>query len=319
MRIVFWGNGNRGTSCLQALKNKGHHIEMVVAHPDQGKQWYGSVAQMASDYEIPVIKPEDPNSLDTEKFLSKLDPDIFVLAGYGKIIKSNIIDIPKIMCINLHGGKLPKYRGSSPLNWALINGEESFTLSVIRVDSGVDTGDILLERSFEIMNNDNIVKLHDTANEQFPNMLLETLSAIEYGTVRTVKQDRVEGSYYPLRFPDDGLILWDIYTAEQIHNRIRALTEPYPCAFTYYGGDKVRLVESEMYEMDFYGEPGRVYQTTDRGLLICALDRCLWIKRAIIEKSQQSLAEAIQRYDCLATVRRTVKNIIESGGISHES
>lgn len=315
MKIVFWGKGNRGVGCLQALYDKGYSIDLVVTHPQKGTEWYDSVSESAKQLDIPTLEPEDPNAEEVEQFLNNLAPDLFILAGYGKILKPNIIGIPSLMCINLHGGKLPKYRGSSPMNWALINGEASFTLSIIRVDAGVDTGDVLLEQTFNIGINDTIRDLHRIANEQFPKMLLEVVAQIEDGSYVLTPQDNSQASYYPLRFPEDGLILWDIYTAKQIHNRIRALTEPYPCAFTYFNGRKIRLLSSELYDYGYFGEPGRVYRkSSQRGLLVCALDKCLWITAAVFFEDGTPLIEVVNRYDKLATIRDSVSTALNSGG-----
>ena len=306
MKIIFWGKGNRGVSCLKALCDHNYNIDLVVGHPSKGASWYASVAQVAKERGIEVIEPENPNDAYVEKLLADRQPDLFILAGYGKIVRQNIIDIPKLMCINLHGGKMPAYRGSSPLNWALINGETSFGLSVLKVDAGVDTGDILIEREFSISGDDTIKELHKIADEQFPLMLLEAVAQLQRGTCVLKSQDKYQGSYYPMRFPEDGLILWEHYTAEQVHNRIRALTEPYPCAFTYFRGRMVKLLSSELYDYDYFGEPGRVYMKTKRGLLVCAADKCLWITAAKFTDGQDDVFESIQRYDQLLTAKELV-------------
>lgn len=306
MEIVFWGNGNRGVGCLQALHDNGYEVDLVVAHQGKKNEWYASVSELAAKMGIKVIEPENPNDKETELFLKNCEVDVFVFAGYGKILKQNIIEIPKYMSINLHAGKLPEYRGSSPMNWALINGETSFTLTIIRLDAGVDTGDIILEKTFDISINGTIRDLHRIANDEFPSLLLKALVSIEDGSCVLRPQDKANAAYYPLRFPDDGLILWDIYTAQQIHNRIRALTEPYPCAFTFFNGRKVRLLASELSEQNHFGEPGRVYRKTKEGLLVCARDKCLWIKKAKFDDNNEPLFEFISRYEKMATVRGTV-------------
>lgn len=303
MKIVFWGKGNRGINCLQSLCDSGYRPDLIVAEPQKEKPWYGSILELARNLKLKSIDPLDPNQEDVQAKLKEIQPDLFILAGYGKILKKDTMDIPRIMSINLHAGKLPKYRGSSPLNWALINGERSFTLSIIKVDTGVDTGDILLERTFEIKSNDTIADLHNIANRQFPEMLIEVIRNIEKENDKGVRQDPLKGSYYPLRFPEDGLILWDVFTAEQIHNRIRALTDPYPGAFTYFGDKKVKLLASELAEFDHYGEPGRVYKKNEQGLLICAVDKCLWIKKAVYDADKRDIQETVNRYDKLVTIR----------------
>ncbi|MBP9864902.1 MAG: methionyl-tRNA formyltransferase [Candidatus Omnitrophica bacterium] len=304
MKIVFWAKGERGRSCLEAFNKAGYRAELLVLHPEeQGRT--GALLGFAHKLGIPTVFPEDPNSVEFRQRLKGVQADLFVLAGYGKILKDAVLQIPGCMSINLHGGKLPQYRGSSPLNWTLINGEKSFSLSVIKVDGGVDTGDLLLERTYEILPEYTIVNLHEIANRDFPHMLLEVLKKISEGTLVAQTQDEQQAGYYPLRFPDDGLIIWDLFTAEQVHNRIRALTEPYPCATTYFDGRKVRLLTAALQAPSFFGEPGRIYRKTSRGLLICAKDKSLWIEKALFEDGS-NLFDAVKRYDSLITMRGAI-------------
>lgn len=286
---------------MQALIRKGYEIVLVVCHPGNSV-----VRKMAEEHNMATISPEEPNDIETQEYLESFDADLFALAAYGKILKQNVIDIPKLMCVNLHGGRLPQYRGSSPMNWSLINGEQSFGLSIIKVDTGVDTGDVILDRTFEISINDTICQLHEIANREFPLMLLEVVEQLENGDYELRKQNEQDASYYPLRFPDDGLILWDILTAEQIYNRIRALTEPYPCAFTFYNGQEVKLIASRLCDQDTFGEPGRIYKKTGGKLLVCASDKCLWIEEAGFKVNSKSLYDSVTRYEKLATVRDSV-------------
>ncbi|HIJ70277.1 MAG TPA: methionyl-tRNA formyltransferase [Planctomycetes bacterium] len=308
MKIIFWGNGNRGKNCLEALNNEGYEIPLVVCHTGPS-----IVRDSADALGIETISPQNPNEAEVQKYLQQFDADLFVLAAYGKILKQQTIDIPKLMCLNLHGGRLPEYRGSSPMNWVLINGEDSFGLSIIKVDSGVDTGDVLAERSFEVSINDTICDLHNIANEQFPLMLLEAIEKIEQGGYEFKRQDNSSASYFPLRFPDDGLIFWDTLSAEQIHNRIRALTEPYPCAFTFYKGREVKLLKSALCEERFFGEAGRVYRKKDKELLVCASDRCLWLKEAEFKDTNKPLYESVARYDKLTTTKDVLMNAVRAG------
>jgi len=307
MKIIFFGKGKRALSCLRTLCEKKIPVSLVVTLPEETKEGRLSVAELASRHDIEAIMPENPNTPEIEKILKSKKPDLFVIGGYSKILKQHIIDIPRLMCLNLHGGKLPEYRGSSPLNWALINGESTFTVSIIKVDAGVDTGDILHERTFDISNNDTIKDLHETVNRESPLMLLETIDKIEKKTYTLKPQDNSKASYYPLRFPDDGLILWDMFTAPEVHNRIRALTEPYPCAFTFYGGRKVKLLSSELRHSPFFGTPGRIYlKSKKNGVLTCARDRCLWIKKAVFEDTGEDIFPTVSRYDIFSTTASIV-------------
>ncbi len=304
MKILFAGNKKRGVVCLQALAGTGNDIVAVLAHPSGNHPHPpGSVAEVALEMGLPLLQPTDVNVLEMVASLRGFAPELMVLAGYGQILKRQVIEVAPKGCINLHAGKLPQYRGSSPLNWALINGEREFALSLIEVDAGVDSGNVLHERSFPISIDDTIADLHDTANRVFPEMLIEVLEQVRAGTLRPRKQDDALAGYYPLRFPDDGLIFWDLLTSEQIHNRIRALAEPYPCAFTFFDGQRVKLLGSRPSKRAYYGEPGRIYQKKENELLVCASDRCLWIQRAVTEETQEDIFGTVQRYAKFATVR----------------
>lgn len=307
MRIVFWGNGERGRCCLQALVAEFGPPVAVVAHADGDESAFAAAAG-----HVAVLSPKDPNGEPFRRRLRALSPDVFVLAGYGPILSAATLRLPRLGTINLHGGKLPDYRGSSPMNWALINGETSFSLSVIMADIGVDKGDILVEQSFPIAIDDTIATLHEIANRQFPEMMVTALKAIATGAVLRRVQDGRTGRYWPLRFPEDGHILFDQFTAEQVHNRIRALTEPYPCAFTIFQRRKVKLLRSRLADTDIRGEPGRIYRIRGGEVLVCAADRCLWLTRAVFADDGESLTARAQRYDRLATVAEASLRILST-------
>lgn len=304
MKILFAGNKQRGIRCLQALLSSGHNVVGAIAPPPGGVHApTDDFAAAAGRSRLPLLQPADVNDKGFIASLKKLEADLTVLAGYGQIVRREFIDAARLGCINLHGGKLPQYRGSSPLNWALINGEAEFGLSIIQVDTGVDSGEVLLEKSFPIGPDSTIADLHAIANQAFPEMLLDVLSRFEKGSLKPRRQDESKAAYYPLRFPDDGLILWDMHTAGQIHNRIRALTDPYPGAFTYWNRRRLKLIKSSNTGHLWCGEPGRVYRNNSKGLLVCASDRCLWIERAFFEEDHADAKGTIKRYDKLATVR----------------
>ena len=280
----------------------GYKIGLLVDQDKKNPDEHNSGA-LAEKYGIETVRLDDINSHQSEEFLRSKNCDVFILGGYGQILKKNIIAIPKIICLNLHAGRLPEYRGSSPLNWVLINGEKEFTLSVIKVDNGVDSGPVVYETSHPIAANDTIADLHRIANEVFPGMLVEALRRVEQGRLQFREQKASEARYFPLRFLNDGFILFDQLTAEEIHNRIRALTEPYPCAFSFYQGKKVRLMSSKLRETPFFGEPGRIYRVTGEGILVCAKDQCLWIQKAVFEDDGNPLYDSVNRYDTLATLK----------------
>ena len=307
MKILFAGNKERGARCLEALLAQGHQIVGVITHPSAGRlPAKGRLVDLARELRLPVFHPENVNDSPVLENLRQLQPELTVLAGYGPIVKTEFLALAPKGCLNLHGGKLPRYRGSSPMNWALIKGEKEFTLSIIQVDHGVDTGDVLLEKSFPIRPEDTIAELDRKANETFPQLLVEAVTQVERGGLRPRKQDSDQAGDFPLRFPDDGFIVWDLYTAEQIHNRIRALSDPYPGAYTFHKHRKVKLSASRLTEQPVHSEAGRIYRISDSSLLVGASDRCLWIDRAAFEDTGESVVPAVSRYDKFPTIRDAV-------------
>jgi methionyl-tRNA formyltransferase len=311
MRILFAGNKGRGVACLRALVADGHEIAGVLAHP--GDAAAGSVADVAAALGLTVFTPRRVNDPETLAALRAFAPELTVLAGYGQIVGEEFLGLARRGCINLHGGKLPSYRGSSPMNWALINGEAEFGISIIEVDRGVDTGDVLAQRTFPIGIDDTIADLQRQANAAFPTMLLDVVRRIADGTLVRRRQDDALAAYYSLRSPEDGLILWDQYTAVEIHNRIRALTDPYPGAFTYLDGRRVKLLRSRLSAQAVHGEPGRIYRVSERGLLVCARDRCLWVEQAVFDPAGENVLATATRYARLATVAGAAEAILRGG------
>lgn len=308
MKIVFFGKGKRGLKCLLKLVETGQSIVAVVLQ--QGDPLIDQFHWIAEENNIEILIPQNPNSSETLIKLKSLSPDLFILAGYGLILKQKCLDIPDILSINLHGGKLPEYRGSSPMNWALINGEKNVSISIVEVDSGIDTGSILAESSLTIDGNTNICDLHSWANEEFSNLLIEVLAKIKKGTLSRVKQDEGKSRYYPRRFSEDGFILWDQIDAIDAHNKIRALTLPYPCAFTFFRNRKINLISSRLTSNPVFGEAGRIYRKANGAFLISARDRALWITEAIFEDDSSPAYLELSRYDSLANLKQEVlKNL----------
>ncbi len=311
MRLVLWANGARGAACLDALLRAGRRPELLLVHDGPPSAAVRRLLSTADRIGIDTLAPPDPNAPDVEDAVRAAAPDVMVLAGYGRILGPAVLAAASGLTVNLHAGRLPQYRGSSPMNWALIRGERSFSLSIIEVDAGVDTGDVLLERSYPIGSDDTIVDLHAIAEREFPMMLLEALGHVERGTLSRRRQDPDEAHYFPLRFPDDGLVLFDALTAREIHNRIRALRPPYPGAFSYYDGRRVTLVRSELTDRVTIGEPGRAYRVGQGGALVCASDRCLWIREAVFADDESPALPQVFRYGRFATLREAAARWFE--------
>jgi len=199
---------------------------------------------------------------------------LIVMCGYSKIIGQEILQLPLEGCINLHASKLPRYRGAAPLNWALINGEKEIGLSIYKVDRGIDTGDIYAQETFEVSEDFTIRDALDKTLKIYPRMLLEVCDKIENGTIYPISQDPNEGTYFTKRRPKDGEFNWASDTAEQVHNKTRALTHPYPGAFFIHNGKKYFVWKSNLERKNYYGIPGRVAaRHSDGGVTVIAKDR----------------------------------------------
>ena len=311
MNIVYFGNGQRAYICLNYLIKNNIQIDCVVSSKLEEKKKTSSLISLAKDYKIKYFLTDDPNEEKSKNFFLGLNADIFILGGYDKILKKHIIEIPKKLCINLHGGKLPEYRGSSPLNWVLINEETEFTISIIKVDTGVDTGEIIKDYTQKIEHNDTIVDLHRKANKYFPKLLLDVINDIRNDRLNYRKQSPKKVSYYPLRNKKDGFILFDQLNASEVHGRIRALSLPYPCAFSFWKSKKVYFITSELNDFKFYGEAGKVYKKTKKGFLICCKDVSIWITKAKFDDGSDAI-KLIKKYDSFTTIRGQILSSFEN-------
>ena len=303
LKIIFFAKGERGLACLRQLLFEKENVLLVVCQKNDSHLC--ELKKLAKNSEIEFYCPDNPNTDSALSKFSSLNAEIFILAGYGLILRKRCLTIAKI-CLNLHGGKLPEYRGSSPMNWALINGEKEIGISIIKTDEGIDTGDVLAEALKSIDIDTDIDELHKWANEKFPEILLKVLRSIKEGTLVSIKQDNSLAHYYPRRFPKDGFILWDQLNCIEAHNKIRALSDPYPCAYSYLGKRKIKFLSSKIPKSFFHGEAGRIYRKSRGSFLIGTMDQALWITDAIFADDQSSAFAGLNVYDSLSTIHQFV-------------
>jgi methionyl-tRNA formyltransferase len=214
-----------------------------------------------------------------------------VLCGYNKILKAPVIEIPPLGTINLHGGKLPEYRGAAPINWQILNGETSGGCAIIYVDEGIDTGEIIAQEIYPITPEDTHASVLEKTLKIFPSLLLQVLEQIEKGTVQAVPQNPEEGAYYPRRYPQDSQIFWDTMTAVQVHNLVRAMHGPYPSAYSFRGDDKVEFEKTALFIEPVPGSPGEVVTITKEGPVVAAKDNGLLILEIIVDGKEYSPAD----------------------------
>jgi len=278
MNIVYFSKGIRGSLCLSRILEAGYVVESVVAVNQEEP-----LDQLSRQYNFPIIFPENINSEDAIIRLKKYKADLFILCGYNKILKQPIIEIPPLGTINLHGGKLPEYRGAAPINWQIINGETTGGCSIIYVDEGIDTGDIIAQEIYPINDGDTHASILDKTLEIFPRLLLAVLEQIENGTVQAQKQDSSEGGYFPRRYPKDSEINWAGMTDIEVHNLVRGMHGPYPSAYTFKGEKKIEISKTELIVDTITGIPGRVAQEHSNGVIVLTKNRGLLINAITVD------------------------------------
>lgn len=246
MKLVFCGTPQFAVPSLERLVAAGHDVQLVVTQPDrpQGRGMELTappVKQSALRLGLPVTQPEKIKS--NEEFrarLATIHPDAIIVVGYGRIIPGWMLHLPPYGNINVHASLLPKYRGAAPIQWAIANGETVTGVTTMKIDEGLDTGDILLKRAIEIRLEDTAVTLAPRLAEVGAELLVETLQELKQGVVEPVPQDDSLATLAPILKKEDGLVDFT-RSAEEIHNRLRGF-QPWPGAYTHFRGKNLKIV-----------------------------------------------------------------------------
>ena len=285
---------------LKALLDRGENVVCVVTQPDRPKGrgrkiMMPPVKELALKASIPVLQPE---SIRGDEFLAELrqyHPDIIGLTAYGNILPENIINLPPLGTINVHGSLLPKYRGAAPIQWALINGETETGITIMQMDKGMDTGDILLQEKLPIGPEDTAGSLSGKLAELGGKALGAALDLLRLDKLNPTQQDNNLASLAPLLNKEDGLVNW-LHSAVQISCQIRGL-DPWPTTYTTLSGKRLRLFSPEVADKSLclgcsISEPGIICTANRDGLLITTGDGCLLIKEIQAEGSRRMSVEA---------------------------
>lgn len=245
MRILFMGTPDFAVFSLRALLESGEELVGVMTQPDQprGRGYVLTpppVKVYAEAHGIPVFQPEKLRTQEVADLLFRLDPELIVVAAYGKILPPAVLDYPSLGCINVHGSLLPEYRGAAPIQRAIMDGKTETGITTMMMDQGLDTGDILLSGKVEIAPEDNFEAVHDKMGACGAKVLLDTLAALKNGTLRRIPQDGSKFSYAAKIEKSDCVLRFD-GAAEQLHNQVRGLS-PFPLAFTRLPNGKLLKV-----------------------------------------------------------------------------
>jgi methionyl-tRNA formyltransferase len=244
MRLAFLGTPAFAVPTLERMVEAGHEVVAVLTQPDRprgrGQQSAAPpVKEAASRLGLPVYQPERVRRPEAVEYLRGLAVDGMVVVGYGQIIPQVVIDLAPLGIINVHASLLPKYRGAGPIQWAIANGETRTGVTTMRIDAGLDTGDILLKAETAIGPDETAVELGQRLASMGADLLVKTLAGLSAGTIVPEKQNGEEATYAPLLKKEDGRIDWSL-PAAAIHNRVRGL-QPWPGAFTGFRGQPAHI------------------------------------------------------------------------------
>lgn len=280
MKIVFMGTPEFAVPCLDILIEN-YTVQAVFTQPDRpkgrGKKLaMSAVKERAIQDDIPVYQPEKIKKSDEIQILKDLKPDVIVVVAYGQFLSQEILDIPKLGCINVHASLLPKYRGAAPINWSIVNGESETGVTTMYMARGMDTGDMIQKSSLEITEFMTAGELHDLLSDQGKHLILKTLKAIEAGDLSRTPQDDALSSHAPMMDKTLAVVDWS-KAAKDIHNLIRGFN-PWPIATTLIHGEKMKLYTSEVTDLERDGAPGEIVSVSKEGLFVNCKDVQLKLK-----------------------------------------
>ena len=300
MRIVFIGTGEIGVPALQALLNSEHEVVAVVTQPDKpaGRDQRIEAPPIKKEIaktKVPILQPariKDPQAIEE---IRRFAPDVIVVAAYGQILPSGVLEIPRLACLNLHASLLPRWRGAAPIQAAIAAGESETGITVMYMAEGLDTGDILLQRTVEIRPNDTGGSLHDRLAQIAPEPLLESLQLLAAGNAPRIPQENACATYAPKLKREHGKIDWS-QSAEAIERKIRAYN-PWPGAFMRVGLQNLKIFSASV--VDSNGEPGEIL-LSDKELIVATGKDALSLALVQLEgKRQMSAAEFLRGHSAL--------------------
>jgi methionyl-tRNA formyltransferase len=291
MELIFLGTPSFAVPTLERIIDAGHRVLAVFTQPDRPKGRGGQLSQSpvkeaALRLGLPVHQPERIRHADAVEQLKQMNPDAMVVVGYGQIIPQAIIDIPRFGIINVHASLLPKYRGAAPIQWAIANGEARTGVTTMRIDSGLDTGDMLLKWETEIGPEEDALDLGRRLSAAGAQLLVETLR----DNPTPVKQDPGEATYAPILKKEDGLIDWS-WPARKIFDRSRGFL-PWPGAHSFFRGQMFHVWRSRVASGEPSGEPGQMIPQKKRLWIACGGATALEAIEVQVEGRKRMSAEA---------------------------
>ena len=281
LKIVFMGTPDFAVPCLQALIDSSHEVVGVVCQPDRqrgrGKKLSPPpVKVLATAHDLPVLQPD---SVRTEAFyqeLQALAPDLLVVVAYGKILPESILQLTRLGAINVHGSILPKYRGAAPIQWAVINGEAETGITIMQMDKGMDTGDILLIERTPIGIQETAGQLFERLSAMGGATLAAAVDKLADGALASHPQDHDQATVAPMLDKKMGHIDWTL-PAVKLQSLIRGL-DPWPSAYGFINEKRFRFFQPELVLQHSSEQPGTILRADEQGLLVATGQDCLLLR-----------------------------------------
>jgi len=300
MRIVFIGTGEIGVPTLRALLNSEHEVVAVVTQPDKrvGREQRiepPPIKKEIAKTRIPILQPARIKDQQATEEIRDFASDVIVVVAYGQILQRDVLEIPRLACLNLHASLLPRWRGAAPIQATIAAGDCETGITTMYMDEGLDTGDILLQRSVEILPNDTGGSLHDRLAQIASEALLESLRLLSAGNAPRIAQDNARATYAPKLKREHGLIDWS-ESAEAIDRKIRAYN-PWPGAFMKVDLQNLKVFSASV--VDLNGQPGEVLRS-DKDLVVATGKDALSLAEVQLEgKRRMSAAEFLRGHGAI--------------------
>lgn len=284
MRVLYMGTPDFAATALEAIVKAGHEVVAVVTQPDKEKGRGKAVSmspvkECALKYNIPVLQPVRIRRPESVEELKQYPADVFVVAAFGQILTQEILDMPKYGCINIHASLLPGYRGAAPIQWAILDGLDETGVTIMQMDAGIDTGDILMQEKIAIEATDTGESLFDKLSDLGAKAIVKALPMIEQGLLVPVKQDDSKSNYAGMLNKNMGQIDWT-WDAAKIERYVRGLNS-WPSAYSFINGKQLKIWKAEVVMES--GEPGQIIAVDKKSITIACGDNALRLLEVQLE------------------------------------
>lgn len=298
MKIIFMGTPDFSVPILEALLQAGHNVVLAVTQPDQPKGrgkavQFSAVKTAAAAHQIPVYQPKRIREPECVSYLKTFEADIMVVAAFGQILSEDILTMPRYGCVNVHASLLPKYRGASPIQWAVLNGDKISGVTTMQMDAGIDTGDILEKTEIVLDEDETGGSLFDKLSDAGAKLCVQTIAHIQDGTVTRTKQEETQATHVGMITKQMGKVDWTKSAAE-IERQIRGL-DPWPGTYTSLHGKTLKLWKAAVLEGGDSAQAGQIVYADKQQLVIQTGEGRLSLLEVQLEGKKRMRIDAFMR------------------------